>query len=585
MKAKHKKHGVAKKQMPADALHYLYVANELNSLLCDGRIDKITMPKRDSIALFIRAGGENRCLYISADPSLPRCHLTKRTFQNPPVAPSFLMHLRKHIGGGKIENVRLLPFERVLEIKIISSTELKISSEKTLVIEIMGKYSNIILLDEHGTVSECLRHISPDVSSKRTVLPGIKLAPPPPQNKSVCDSPATVKTALNGFCGGNLCNYILKNVSGLAPVSIKEAVFEALKATEKGSLTGDEKERVAMSLCALYDETTKKPCVATLEGKVVDFFFRPYGSACESFEYFDTLNDAMEYYYSRLDEERQLSEKSKRLASILTAGIAKAEKRLATLQEKNSSCTDYENDKLFGELITANIYAVKKGAEKLEAVNYYSENGETVTIPLDKNLTPQANAQKYYKRYAKKKRTREINGIQLQKTHEELDYLESVMLSVELAASEAELDPVAAEMESAGLIVEKSQKSNKKQTLRETGATEYTVDGYKILVGKNNLQNDKITRNAKPFDLWLHTKDVHGSHVIVENKSEDFPPDNVLLTAASYAAYFSKARSADKVAVDYTFAKNVSKPKGAAAGKVIYVNQFTVFVTPKEPQR
>lgn len=570
--------------MPADALNYLYVVQELDYLLSGGRIDKITMPMRDTVALFIRARGENKCLYLSANSQSPRCHLTKRTFENPIAAPSFLMHLRKHIGGGKIESVSLEPFERVIKIKILSSTELKTLSEKTLVIEIMGKYSNIVLLNDDGTVSECLRHISPDVSSKRVVLPGVKLAPPPAQNKSVADSENTVSGVLDGFNGGNLCGYIQKNVSGLAPASIREAVFGALGTTEKSEISDGEKRRVASTLIGLYDGKTLSPCVAVADGKPTDFFFRPYKSADGEIRSFDRLNDAMEYYYSFTDGEQKRSEKVKKLTALLHASITKAEKKLAALLEKNASCENYENDKLFGELITANIYLLKKGAENLTAVNYYSENGETVNIPLDKNLTPQANAQRYYKLYAKKKRTLEMNAAQIEKTESELDYLESVSLSVELANTDKDFEPIISEMENMGLIAKKARKNSQKPQKQEIGANEFSVDGYKILIGKNNLQNDRITKNAKPFDLWLHTKDVHGSHVIVENKSEDFPPDNVLLTAAAYAAHFSKARNADKVAVDYTFAKNVSKPKNAALGKVIYVNQYTVFVTPKQPQ-
>ncbi len=569
--------------MPADALNYSYVAEELDAFLSGGRIDKITMPMRDTVALFIRAQGKNRCLYVSADPQSPRCHLTERTFENPVTAPSFLMHLRKHIGGGKIESVTLTPFERVIKIKISSSTELRTTSEKTLVIEIMGKYSNIILLSENGTVSECLRHISPDVSSKRVVLPSIKLAPPPPQNKAVCESEKTLTGVLDGYAGGNLCGYILKNVSGLAPASIKEAVFSALGTTEKSALSPDEKISIAKSLIGLYDKNSLAPCVAISDGKPTDFFFRPYSFGGNEFKSFETLNDAMEYYYSAADGDKRKSQKAKRLASTINAAIAKNEKKLAALLEKSAACEDLETDKLFGELITANIYAVKKGAESLAAVNYYSETSETVNIPLDKNLTPQANAQRYYKRYAKKKRTVEVNAEQIEKTKTELDYLESILLSVELSSNESDLSPIVSEMESAGLIAIKQQKNKQKSQKQETAANEFYVDGYKICVGKNNLQNDKITKAAKPFDLWLHTKDVHGSHVIIENKSEDFPPDNVLLTAAAYAAYFSKARGADKVAVDYTFAKNVSKPKGAPLGKVIYVNQYTVYVEPKKP--
>ena len=569
--------------MPADALNYLYVTHELNDLLSGGRIDKITMPMRDTVALFIRAKGENHCLFISANPNSPRCHLTKRTFENPLTAPSFLMHLRKHIGGGKIESVTLAPFERVIKIKILSSTELKTLSEKTLVIEIMGKYSNIILLNDDDTVSECLRHISPDVSSKRTVLPGIKLAPPPPQNKITCESMSDIILVINGFNGGNISGYILKNVSGLAPISIKEAVFDAIGTTEKDVLSGDDSLKIATALMNLYDKNTLSPCVAVCDKKPVDFFFRPYKSGGCTFERFSTLNDAMEYYYAFSDGEQKKSEKAKRLSALLNTAVAKAEKKLSTLLEKNISCENYENDKLFGELITANIYMLKKGAENLTAINYYSENGETVNIPLDKNLAPQANAQRYYKYYAKKKRTLEINALQIEKTKSELEYLESILLSVELATDEKELEPIISEMENIGLISQKINKKSQKPKKQEATVNEFIVDGYKILVGKNNLQNDKITKNAKPFDLWLHTKDVHGSHVIVENKSEDFPPDNVLLSAAAYAAYFSKARNADKVAVDYTFAKNVSKPKNSPLGKVVYVNQFTVFVSPKEP--
>ncbi len=570
--------------MPADSVNIKYLAGELNRVLSGGRIDKITMPEMNTVILTIRSNSKNHSLLLCANPMYPRCHLTNAVFENPLAAPAFLMHLRKHLSGGRINSVSCTPFERVINISLTSKSELAILEERTLIIEIMGKHSNIILVNSQNIISESIRHITPDLSSKRIVLPGARYAAAPAQSKVDCSDELRLSSVLGAFEGGNLTNYILNNVSGFAASTINEVIFKVLKKKNPDALTIEDSKNIAAQLCGIYNENEIRPCVNSAGGGAQDFYFRPYLSAeGAEYKFFDTLSEAAEYFYIVGKEASLTGSKAKSLTAAVTGAVLKTEKRLAFTIDKIEECADAEKDKLYGELITANIYKIKKGFLSIRAENYYEPACPLVDILLDSTLSPQANAQKYYKKYNKKKKTLESCNAQKLALIEELSYLESVLLSLSLCGKKEEFDEIETELTENGYIKQKNKAGAKKVKTPAVKIQKTEFEGYNIFYGKNNLQNDFLTKNSSTSDVWLHTKDIHGSHVVIQNKQSGFPNDNVILRAASIAAYHSKARAAGKTAVDYTFIKNVSKPNGAPPGKVVYVNYYTVYVEPREP--
>ena len=562
--------------MPSDALHYSFIADELNDKLRDVRIEKISMPEKDEIVLGIRSRGMNFSLLISASPMASRCHLTNHKKENPTVAPSFLMHLRKHIGGAKIISVDSPDFERIIRIKLLTRNEMSDEESKLLIAEIMGKYSNIILVGSNGIISDSIRHVGIDTSSKRQVLPGLKYEPAPAQNKLNPTATTESANALAAFPGGDLGAYIIAKFKGLAPSSAQEAVYRALQTTDCPRLTDEQCKKVAKELSALFDKNTVRPCVCER-----DFYIRPYALFGTQLKFCDSLNVAMdEYFYSR-DKAARFAEKSKHLQSLLKNAIARTQKKLSGFIQKQESCKGLETDKLYGELILSNIYRIKTGLKSITVENWYDDNAP-VTIELDPQKSPQANAQAYFKRYSKKKKTLEQLAPLIEKTQDELDYYDTVSLSFSLCSENAEIDELSDELERAGLIKRKQSKNKSvKKTLNTSSPLSVVIEGFTVRIGKNNIQNDALTKSAKNTDIWLHTKNIHGSHVIISTNGST-APETVILGAARLAARYSKAAQSQNVPVDYTLAKYVSKPSGSPPGKVIYTHQSTIYVDPAE---
>ena len=556
--------------MPSDALHYSYLAKELNENLSDGRIEKIAMPEKDEIVLGIRARGKNVSLLISASASSARCHLTEHKKENPTVAPSFLMHLRKHIGGAKIVGVDCPHCERIIRIKLLTRNELSDEIGKTLIAELMGKYSNIILVNSDGVISECIKHVGLDTSSKRQVLPGLKYESAPSQNK--CDPTDTeqAEAALLRFPGGDLDSYMIHSFLGLAPVSVREALFDAAQPLNCPPLHPLQAEAIARQLDELFTGETH-PC---LQGG--DFFVRPYRHIEKPPVFFPTLSLAMDEHFLAKDRSVRFNEKSKRLQAVLKNAASRAQKRLDGFISKKESCHDAESDKLCGELITANIYRIKKGSETVTLENWYDDN-RPVEIALDSRKSPQANAQDYFKRYNKKKKTLAQIEPLIEKTRDEIEYYKSIEPAFSLCTENSEIAELTEELERAGLIEKKRQKV--KQPPIKSSPLTFFIDGFTVRVGKNNMQNDSLTKSAKGDDVWLHTKSIHGSHVIISAERRPVP-ENVILKAAALAAGYSKAGLSHNVPVDYTLVKYVNKPSGAPPGKVIYTHQNTVYVDP-----
>jgi len=551
--------------LPGDALNYEYLVKELNCLV-GGRIDKIFVTD-DTVVFTIHTKVGNKNLLLSAHPSNARAHLSKEIFTNSPTPSSFLLHLRKKLGGAIITDISLVPFERIIKIEFDCHNEIGMKFVRIMYVEIMGKYSNIILTED-GKITECIKHVTPDVSSVRSVLPGLAYALPPAQQKATPIDTEYVAKNLVGFAEGSLSNRILSLVYGLAPATLKayfNDVYTPLPITQTDA------KKIAEGIAQLYNKELC-PCVVTENGKK-EFYFAPLYNN-DTVQFFSTLSEAMEYVYLLKQQNTAKTEKTARLTLLIKNAILRNEKKLAGFLQKKEDCKDLENDKLCGELITANIYRLKTGLKKFSADNYY--DGTTVEILLDEQLSPQQNAQTYYKKYNKKKKTLDNLDLQIKNTQDELERLFSALQSFEFSGEREYVD-IEAELCEIGII----KKKGKSAKIQPSSPIKTSFDGFTIFVGKNNVQNDRLVRSSDKRDIWLHTKDIHGSHVVIKTEGKDVPT-SVIEVAASYAAYHSKGKQSGKVAVDYTLIKFVNKPSGAPPGKVIYTNQKTIFVTPQK---
>ncbi len=563
--------------MPSDALTYFHTAKEFSKVLAGGKIERIGMPTKEEVVLFVKPKGEKkpRALLLSVSSSSSRIALVNNGGENPLSAFSFLMHLRKHVGGGTINEIDTVLRERIFRIYIQSFDELGYKKQYVLYAEMMGRYSNLVLVDERGIITDCLKHISLDASQKHAVLPGLTYSyPPAPENKISPDDANGVTALLQRFEGGKLADYLMGGIFGYAPSSMRELVFRAY-----GSLTPDE-NAVKNSPKAFLDEIKKadeeySPCIKVDGDKVSDFFHRQYKSIEGELKCVSTIIEGQNLYYAQRVTTTVGSAKTDKLILAVKNAIKKNEKSLAILRERILESSDFEEDKILGELITANIYKIKQGMKEVEVDDYY--NGNTRKITLDETLSPQKNAQKYYKSYNKKKTAIEKSNEIIAITEDKNEYFETILSALTSAeGDESVIAEIAVELENAGIIKKSSVKKKRKPSLPRI----LTVDGYTVKIGRNNLQNDNLVRNSEGGWLWLHTQKIHGSHAIIEGTNI---PQDTINKVASYAAFYSKANMSANVPVDYTLVKFVKKPSGAPLGKVIYTRQQTVNVTPQKP--
>ena len=567
--------------MPYDALNLKYLTREIDNTLKNGRIDKIIMPSFDSVVFFIRANGKNHTLYISVNPSTPRMHLSNIKFTALEKPPAYLMHLRKYLTYARILNIKQLEFERVIFFDLDSKDELGNASKMTLILELMGKNSNLILCREDGSITVTLKRNSLDLNAKRILFSGSHYTPPPAQDKLGIKSEKEVASVLEAFDGGNLTNFILTNFLGLAKSTAEEAIFRA-----------GEKKNLAKELIGLYDEETFSPCVKLINEKAVDFFFRDYLSIEGEKKDTETLSSAIEFYFSTGEKISTLSKEKNRVTMSIESVIKKEKKRLHDIINKMIECENFEEDKIKGDLILSNLHKIKKNDTYIIVKNYYSENHEDIKIELDTTKPPQTVAQKYFKTYHKKKKTIETNKTFKEKSVLNLEHFEYLLLCVKNADKEKELYEISQELNEITnrprrICQKQSSSENRRLLIRKKETTtsvpsSFEFSGYTIKVGKNNTQNDVLLKSAKPHDIWLHVKDNFGSHVIIENKTTDFPSDEVIVKAAEVAAHYSKAKGSGKTNVNYAFIKNVKKLKDGGLGKVTLTTFFTLLAEPKD---
>ena len=569
--------------MPMDGLTLGFAARELNQALAGGRIDKITQPEKDAVVIVIRANSTNYKLLLCASPNNARCHLTNLSFPNPLEPPMFCMLLRKQLMGGRIISVSQIGGDRVVHVDIDVVDEMGDHVLRRLILEVMGRNANLILVDGNGRILEAARHVSMDMSRVRQVQPGLDYLPPPAQDKL---DPAEVtaeglEERLSAQGDVPLHKALQSCVAGLSNPAAKELACRVLT---PGCDRTDDLHDAAVRLRDFLRHLPEKaaPCVMVDEaGDALDIFpFTYLSQPLDMQQPCATVSQALERYFGARDQQDRISQKSASMVRLLKGQIDRCERKLALQEEELAGAARMEEYRLMGELINANLWQLHKGQDKAVLPNYYDENGGTMTVPLDIQLTPVQNAQRYFKKYQKARSARETAAEQREKTLAELDLLEGALLDVGKCVGESELEEIRQQLVQAGYM-KRSTNRRQQRALPQSKPYHYrSGDGIDIFVGKNAAQNDRLTTGAKPNETWLHAKDMPGSHVIIRREGEI--PDRTLLEAATLAAWYSKGQRSSSVPIDYTLRRHVKKPSGSAPGMVIYTNQRTLYMTVTE---
>ncbi len=570
--------------MALDAICLQAVVEELRPQLLGLRIDKVQQPSRDQVVLLLRG---NRRLLLNAGANAPRIQLTSLSRENPAEPPMFCMLLRKHLVGARVAALTQPALERLVRLELDITDDFGQPGRRTLVLEAMGRRSNLILLDGEGRIIECLRRVDAEMSAQRQVLPGLYYQPP----LSAGRLPVTEETEAGfreKFSAANperqIDAFLLDHYFGLSPLLARELAFQAAGETDARLFRLKSPERLWEGLSGLIERAAENrftPVCLRREGKPVEFACLPieqYGPGTEqvTYESFSALLD--DFYESR---ERQERTRQRGAELIRTASTAR-DRLLRKLgqQEKDYAATQQRDQlRICGDLITANLYRMERGQRSLTCENYYDEQGGEVTIALDPLLTPQQNAAKYYKRYTKARTAERYLREQMEIARRDAAYLESVLEEIRQGETEQDFADIRSELRESGFL----KKQGKKEPRRAAKPREFrTSSGLRVLVGRNNRQNDHLTlKEADYRDLWFHTQKIHGSHVILCTGGQEADEDAVV-EAAMIAAWYSQARESGNVPVDYTQVRNVKKPAGARPGMVIYQTCRTVNVTPRE---
>ncbi len=574
--------------MAFDGITVGCITHELCNLLTGGRVDKIYMPDSDSVVMAVRSQGNNYKVFFSCNPSIPRVHLTSVARENPLTPPTFCMLMRKHLLGGKIINIKQLGIERIIEFEIENRTELGDITVFRFVTEIMGRHSNIILVNSEGRVVDCVRRVDASVSSVRMVLPGIEYENPPAQEKlspfeisaeeiteTLFDCPNEKKTD----------KYILEKFGGISPAVAREFVYRGCGITDIAYMEVSRTqvlkiaEEILKEFEKIRDGCFTPSVVFDDTGKPLDF------SAIELTQYgkiekIPLLAVYPDSFYGERERRSRFAQKSADTIKTVTNLLQRCRKKAVLQQQAVDEADKCDYYRFCGDLITANIYRIQKGDKRAVLENYFDE-GKIVEIPLEGELTPSENAQKYYGKYNKLKSTAQAAAVQLKQSLADIEYLETVLCNLENCEDVKVLGEIKIELEEEGYIRIKNKGKGKKE--KPSMPDRYiSSDGFEILVGRNNRQNDNLTlKIAKNHDIWFHTKNIPGSHTVIITDKKSVP-DTTIEEAAALAAYHSRARKSGNVPVDYTTIKYVKKPSGAKPGMVIYTDYKTVYITPDE---
>ena len=577
--------------MALDAVSIKALADELK-ILEGGRVDKIHQPERDEIIINIRTRESAYKLLVSASAAHPRVHMTDRTKKNPKTAPLFCMLLRKHLASGKIAEISQIGFERIIKIAIDSYDELGDYTTKYLYIELMGKYSNIVLVSAEGRIIDSIKHIDESLSSVREILPGGVYELPPTQSKTaLVDIKKDTELVIMPQERADRC--ILSQIGGISPLMAREIVYSVFNTTD---VLGQDINTNRLAMLKIEIEKHKDnvkcsrfyPCMIedAITGKLLEFSavnIKQYETLANIKPY-ESMNKLVDDFYFMRDMHERMRQKTADLTKLLNNQAERISKKISILRHTLQDAEKMDAYREYGDLITANIYRIADGQKDVEVENYFDENMGMVKIPLDVRLSPSQNAQRYYKKYNKAKTALKEAKKQLDASYDELLYINSTLTMVETADRIEDVNAIRRELAEEGYI-KRSTNAVKKQKAETSKPMHFvSSDGFDIYVGRNNTQNDYLTlKMANSSDIWFHTKDIHGSHTVIKLGLDKDVPERTILEAAGLAAYYSKARESSQVPVDYTTIKNVKKPNGAKPGMVIYEGYNTVYVTPKCP--
>ncbi len=573
--------------MALDGVFLRQIRQELMPLI-DGRVEKIYQPSKTEILLSVRTRSGAEKLLFNAGGS-PRVHITSAEIENPKVPPMFCMLLRKHLSSGRLVDIRQDGCERILFFDFDSANEMGDICRFTLAAEIMGRYSNLILINSEGKIVDSIKRVGEETSSVRMVLPGMTYALPPkePRLSLFDNNGAEIADQVKSFPKLRLSKALIKVIEGISPIFAREAeFFTAKQEISVSDMTDKHFQRLQFYLKKtaqeLQNNQNKYTVLRTKEGNLKDFCFTDisqYGALMVK-KYFDTPSEVLDYFYSQRDAESRLRQKAHDLFRLLINTTERISRRTENQRQELKDCENKETYKKYGDLIMSNLYRLEKGMSFAEVEDFYDENCPSVKIKLDKRYTPTQNAQIYYKKYRKADNAEKQLTQLIEKGEEELAYIDSVFDSLSRASTEAEIAEFRAELSEQGYI--KRSRGKQKAPKALPPIKFISSEGFEILVGRNNRQNDKLTcKDSEKTDIWFHTKDIAGSHTIIKCHGET-PSEQTILEAANIAAYHSKARNSSQVPVDYTLIRYVKKPVGAKPGKVFFTHNQTLFVSPDE---
>lgn len=581
--------------MALDGLVIHSIVDELSSKLVGGKVDKISQPENDEIILNIRNNPNNYKLVLSASASNPRVYIANNyKKQNPKKAPVFCMLFRKHIQGGTITKVSQIGFERIIKISVESLDELKEKSTKDIIVEIMGRHSNIILVQsENSKIFDSAKRVPVSVSRVRQILPGLTYELPPAQDKINPLDKLSSEVFIENIktYDGPIFKGIYTKFLGISPIIAKEICFRSSVDPKINTfdLTDEDISRLYIEFEKLFKDISKNnfhPSIIVDRSidKYVDFscvnltIYKDLDSI-----YNESVSEVLENYYQTRDVKDRIHQRASDLRKSITIKLDRLYNKQKKQHEELLESEHADEFKLKGELLTAYIYMIKKGMKEIEVQNFYTSDYSNIKISLNENLTPSENSQKYFKKYNKLKTAKKEITHQMDINEEEIDYLENILLSIDNCENMDELQDIREELVKLGYAKVQGKAKPKKETTLTTMPHKFlSSDGTTIFVGKNNKQNDHLTlRIADYDDIWMHTKNIPGSHVIIKCAGTEVS-DETIYEGAMLAAYFSKSKMSSKVPVDYTKKKNVKKPSGSKPGMVIYETNSTIYVTPTE---
>ena len=573
--------------MPLDGITLNLLKQELSHTIVGSRIEKIHQPSKDELVFHLRSREGAYRLLVSASANSPRLHLTSNAPENPASPPMLCMLFRKHLTGAVITDIRQLGLDRVIFVDLAGTNELGDPTTFTLCVEVMAKHSNIILVNSEGNIIDSVKRIDFTQSSVRQILPSFKYELPPQQSKlNITENePDEIVKAIRNCIGKRLSEAILETLQGVSPLVSREIAYFAspddVAATEISEISAERLTKKITEIKNTIENGKAAPTMLLRDGvKPYDFTFADvmqYGFAVTA-KQFESFSELLDDFYYEKDRFERTKQRSQSLLKLLNNAAARAARKLQSRQAELEACADKDTLRINAELILANQYRLEKGSLFYDLENFYDEN-KVIRISADPALSPSANAQKYFKEYRKAKTAESMLGELIEQSEQELAYLESVIDSVNRADGFTELAEIRAELYEQGYL--KRAKNDKGKKMKPLPPLEYVSDdGYTILVGRNNIQNDILTfKTAAKDDSWFHTQKIPGSHVVVIGNG-DIIPELTCRQAAALAAYHSGGRESSQVAVDYTEVRALKKPSGAKPGKVIYHTYNTMWVTP-----